>query len=339
MTIGSRIKVARKSNGLSTRKLGEMIGVSATAISKYERDLDVPGSEVLIRLGNALKLSIEYFFRSEPNIISIDLMHFRKHASLPKKEEQQIKASVMEWLERYQQVEDILGIENQNGCDFKYKISNFEDVENAAADIRDKWNLGKAPIKSMMDLFENKGIKVYLIKSSTKFDALTFSLNNCPVIAINASFPGDRQRFSLAHELGHIVLDFSNEIDEEKAAHRFAGAFLVPADAAKEELGPKRISFTIDELAICKKEYGMSMQAWIRRAQDLGIISKDAAVDLYKYFNAKSWRGKEPGEQIPPEIPMRFEQLVYRAYAEALISQSKAAELFGQALPMEPLRV
>lgn len=81
------------------------------------------------------------------------------------------------------------------------------------------------------------------------------------------------------------------------------------------------------------------MQAWIRRAQDLNILSEDAAVDLFKYFNAKGWREKEPGDQLPAEKPSRFEQLVYRAYAEELISQSKCAELLKQPLPLETLSV
>ncbi|MDZ7844749.1 MAG: ImmA/IrrE family metallo-endopeptidase [Anaerolineales bacterium] len=96
------------------------------------------------------------------------------------------------------------------------------------------------------------------------FDALVFWANErIPVIVVKGGIPGDRQRFNLARELGHILLDLSDNVDEEKAAHRFAGAFLVPRQKAIEELGEHRQRLSVQELHILKHKYGLSMQAWI----------------------------------------------------------------------------
>ena len=46
----------------------------------------------------------------------------------------------------------------------------------------------------------------------------------------------------MAHELGHSALDFSPRVDAKEAAHRFAGGFLMPAEALWAMLGNRRTS-------------------------------------------------------------------------------------------------
>ena len=98
-SLGGRIKLARKASGMSLRELAERVGISAMAISKYERGILNPSSVVLIRLANALSVKSEFFFRKAPEDAS--LMLYRKHASLQKKEEDAINAKIQDWLERY----------------------------------------------------------------------------------------------------------------------------------------------------------------------------------------------------------------------------------------------
>ena len=80
MTIGQRIKQARKSNNLSLRDLAVQVEVSPMAISKYERDQDIPSSGVLLHLAEALKVKIDFFLR--PMTMNVQLQAFRKHAAL-----------------------------------------------------------------------------------------------------------------------------------------------------------------------------------------------------------------------------------------------------------------
>jgi len=85
-------------------------------------------------------------------------------------------------------------------------------------------------------------------------------------------------------------------------------------------------------LHLLKHKYGLSMQAWVYRAKDLGILSESSATRLFRQFRQKGWHRLEPGDQIPPEEPKRMKRLVLRALAEDVVSESRAAELLGMPL-------
>ena len=330
MTIGGRIKQARKASNLSLRKLADEIGVSAMAISKYERDQDVPSSGVLLGLSQALKVKVDFFFR--PNTVFVQLQAYRKHAALGVKEQESIQGRIQDWVERYLEVESIFPDEQHAANLLLRKVSSLDEVEAVALELRDRWNLGYDPIENLAQLLEDRGIKVGIITGYDHFDACTFKVEDDPVIVTKAELPGDRQRFNLGHELGHLILDIQGELKPEQAANRFVGAFLVPAKTARFELGAQRTDLNINELYILKQKYGLSMQAWIYRAKDLFIISENTAARLFQQFRVNDWHRQEPGKSYPSETPMRMERLIYRALAEDLISRSRAQELLGKPL-------
>jgi Zn-dependent peptidase ImmA (M78 family) len=326
--LGSRLKLARVRAMLSQRALAKKVGVSAQAISKYERGLDVPSSRVLLRLARALGVKVAFFFR-ETSISSI-VPAYRKKACLKRKEEQAIIAQIQDWLESYLAIEDLYSLEERAHLPV-YDIASMEAIEKAAIHLREQWALGLAPIENLMELLEDKGIKVGLIEGYEGFDGCTFLVNEkIPIIVVRKDLAGDRQRFSLAHELGHLVLNVADNLDKEKAAHRFAGAFLVPEEVVYYELGNKRKSLNLFELHLLKHKYGLSMQGWIYRAKDLKIISEASARQLFTLFHKKGWHKEEPGDQIPPEKPKRMERLILRALEEGIISRAKASELLGK---------
>jgi transcriptional regulator with XRE-family HTH domain len=332
MAIGERIKQARKANYLSQRDLANQAGISAMAISKYERGLDTPSSGVLLRLAQALDISIDFLFR--PQTISVELKAYHKHAVLGIKAQEAIRMRIQEWLERYLEVESFFPGEDQVESPAVRKVRSIDDVEYAALGLRNEWNLGLDPIENLTQVLEDRGIKVGLVSGFDHFDACTFTADGMWVIVSKAGLPGDRQRFDLGHELGHLFLDPAENLDAESASNRFAGALLVPAEAAFFELGPNRTALDIHELYILKHKYGLSMQAWVYRAKDLGIITESAAVSLFKRFRTNGWHRQEPGDPLPSENPQRMERLVYRALAEDLISRSRAQELLGNNVDM-----
>jgi len=182
---------------------------------------------------------------------------------------------------------------------------------------------------------EDKGIKVGFVEADNDFDACTFNAENdgkIVVIITGYNMPGDRQRFSLARELGHLMLEPSGDLDPEKAAYRFAGAFLVPEAIAQFELRDKRQTLGDYELHMLKDKYGLSMQAWICRAKDLGILPEERATAIFRKFKSMGWHLNEPGESLPSERPMRFDRLVMGALAEGIISEKRATELLGKPL-------
>ena len=216
------------------------------------------------------------------------------------------------------------------------KIESYDDIENIADTMRHKWDLGLNPIPDLIDTLESKGIKVVITQydGHKVFNGLSATVNSTPVVVVGQSWPGDRQRFTLAHELGHLVLGgrLVKELNEEKTCHRFAGAFLVPKEKVIEHLGEGHNWLEPQELHSLKHEYGLSMQGWIHRAEDSGILSKTNAGKMWGYFRKHNWKKTEPGMQYPQETTRLFEQRVYRALAEDLISESKAAELLGMSV-------
>ena len=335
MSIGGRIKSARINAGLSQEELGNKLGVTKMAISKYENGAVTPNSGVLIALAKALEVRIEYFFRT--NEIRLSKPVYRAQKALSPKDETKILGKTADWLERYLDVEQIAGSEkplslpDPESC----RVSSLDQIEEVAVRVRKEWNLDLNPIENLMDVLEQHGIKVGVIAAPVKFDALTMKYNDeHPLIIVNKTFPGDRQRLSLAHELGHLVLNLDKGIDEEEAAFRFAGAFLIPKPTAIRELGSKRKMLDFRELYVLKHKYGMSMGALIYRAKNLNIISDAAADRHWVEMRSRKWHVKEPGKQVEPEVPTHFELLLLRAFAEHKISQSRFDELKGDDSPI-----
>jgi Zn-dependent peptidase ImmA (M78 family)/DNA-binding XRE family transcriptional regulator len=335
--IGERLKLARSMARLSQQELAERAGVSKMAISKYEANQMMPGSDVLLKLADALDIRMEFLLRQAPQL-NIQPT-YRKRVRMAAKVKEAIVAEIQEWLERYLAVEaffpdeEIRTYSEPDG--FPYPVASLDDAEQAAEKLRDAWQLGSDPIENLTELLEAHGIKVGLVKGDDDFDACTFCVNDTiPVIAIKQGIPGDRERFSLAHELGHSMLKVAPDVDEEKAANRFAGAFLAPARAVLMELGQTRHSLDPYELLLLKQKYGMSMAAWIYRAKDLGILSENDAQTMWQTFRVRGWHKQEPGEQMETEEPTRLRRLVRRLIAEDVISRSREAELLGERIAL-----
>ena len=128
-----------------------------------------------------------------------------------------------------------------------------------------------------------------------------------------------------------MVLQIASRVDAEKAAHRFAGAFLMPAETLRAEVGAHRRSIGWSELFALKQLFGVSVQALAVRCRDLGIFDKALFQRLYREFSRLGWRSppyREPHPRMGEE-PRRFARLCLRALAEGAISEGKAAELLG----------
>lgn len=344
MGIGERLKMARTMAKKSQRELAEDASVTAMAISKYERDQMMPSSDVLIKLARALGVSASFLL--QPVSVTLGEPCYRAKASLGAKDKQAILAKVSAWLSRYKEVETLFpDIPDFAMPDIDRRVASMDDIERVAEQLRDTWELGLDPINNLVDVLEQRGIKVGLFDADGGFDGLhLWADGTTPVVVTRKSaLPGDRQRFNIAHELGHLMLEREGALappadgrlakrEEDGIFHRFAGAFLVPRAAATAALGQQRHTLDLQELHLLKHTWGISMQAWIHRAQDLGIIPGAEAARLFKLFRTRGWREKEPGEQYPPMHTDRLERLVRRAIAEGVVTPSRAAELLGMSL-------
>jgi Zn-dependent peptidase ImmA (M78 family)/transcriptional regulator with XRE-family HTH domain len=338
--IGERIKRARKAAGLNQRELAELANVSAMAISKYEREENTPSSSVLLALSKALGVRTEYFFRQVD--VNLGEVEYREHDKLPAKEESKVLADVTEQVERWIALEGFMPTPWSTPFELPdnlpEKIASLDDIESLCESLRHAWDLGLNPIPDLIDTLESKGVKVFITRydGHKKFNGLSTVVNGSPLVVVGKHWPGDRQRFTLAHELGHLVLKgrLTKKLEpkEEAACHRFAGAFLAPALMVRKALGEHRTWLEPQELNLLKDEFGLSMGAWTYRAFDLGILRKQTMQSIWRHFRAKGWKEKEPDPQYPQEQPRLFTQMVYRALAEDLFGESKAAELLGMSV-------
>lgn len=335
--IGARLKVARAASGLSLRELAARIGglVTAQAIGKYERNEDMPSSRVLIALAEGLGVTEDYLLSDEELVL--EGIEFRKRVP-SSREEATIEARTIHLLERYLAVEDLLrmrSVDWEKPRSAPHPVNDLHDAEDAARSVRDDWGLGNDPIPKLAELLEERGIKI-LSLDLDDIDGLAAKVRRkdreaARVIVVRKNTWSERKRFNLAHELGHMVIAPGPGVDPEKAAHRFAGAFLMPADAVRAEVGANRSSISVGELVALKGRFGASIQAIAYRCKDLGIISGPAFSQLYRVFTSRGWRSppyEEPAT-IPAEReePKRFERLCYRALAEKVIGEARVAEL------------
>ncbi len=329
-----RLKLARKRSGLSLRDLSSRMDgmVSAQAIGKYERGEMMPSSSVAIALGDALGVSTTYLL--SPSNVSLESVEFRKLASTKAGERALVEATVLDHMDRYLQVEELLGIPSgaweEPAC-VPFPIESIDDAEPAAEAVRNAWNLGGSPIPDMTELLEERGIKVLKLDFPTSVDGLTCRVHrtdgtDVPVVVCSTAKSLERQRFTLAHELGHLVMDIPSGVPEEKACNRFASAFLAPRRELAREVGLRRLDFGVGELVEVKKIFGVSAAALVVRMRDLGIINEATATRIFRGIG-RSWRKEEPCPLERTEMPRRFRRLCLRALAEDEISESKAAEL------------
>jgi Zn-dependent peptidase ImmA (M78 family)/DNA-binding XRE family transcriptional regulator len=321
-----RLRLARKRAGLSMQALAERLSppVTAQAIGKYETGRMMPSSAVLVGLGKALDVSLDFLMGGQ--VTALSGVEFRKHSGTSARDRGQAEALVIESLEDYLAVEEVLDIEQPVDpfADVRAAhVSSALAIEDKARELRELWQLGIDPIPSLTDLLEEKGVKVIVIDLPERFDGLACTVErsggrpSCDAVVISQRSNVERKRFNLAHELAHrVILSVAPDsgLKHERAMHRFAAAFLAPREHLEQEVGAGRQGITWHELIRLKQYYGMSASAMLIRLRDVGLLPEATVSRAFRTF-ARAWRTAEP-EPIADdeglgafEKPRRFERL------------------------------
>lgn len=338
-----RLMTARKMAGLSLQELSNMLGenaVSKQSLSKYEQGKMKPDSTVMIALANALGVSVDYFY-SEPRVkVDLENIEYRKYnTKVSKTEKDAIEERAKSVFERYFELEDLLGIdEKPDYFVFSKCIADVGLAEEAAKDLRARWDLGYDPIPDVVEMLEDKGYKVIEVEAPEGFDGLKATINGAPVIALNKNKRADtdivRKRFTALHELAHHALKFPEEMKEkemENLCHAFSSAVLYPEAMAKRELHKERFHFYEKELVLLKERWGISISAIFSRAKQLEIINDYVFRKFHIGFKKRGYHlpGKEPGRFMSKEIPTRMERLVFLGLAKEVLTINEAAHFAG----------
>lgn len=324
-------------NGLSLQELSDRLdgALSKQALNRLETGEQAPDSAVLSCLCAALHVTLDYFYKDT----SVDLtqIEFRKLKKLPVKEQELVVSTTREYLERYLELENLLGITGRPSFNLKaYKVNDAQDIKVAVEKMRNILKVGNDPIYNCVELLEEHNVKVYSVIADPSFSGMSTTIKDeVAVIVFNdhEDIPKVRKRFTIMHELAHLYLRLNGF--EEKQAERlcdaFAGAMLLPDEKLKAYFGGKRTTVYTKELQFIKKNYGIALSAIMYRAKELSLISES----YHKYFMIRynqSLKRTEKDGYDGREKSDRFIQLLIRGIAQEIISTTKAAALNNMTL-------
>ena len=332
--VGDNIKKHRLLKGLSLRDLGMKMGVSQTAIKKYEDNILKPDGERILKFAQVLGCTVGDLMKDIPDRRVINL-NFRKNKKMSNKKVEMLCQIIDDTLNNYLDVLELNAI--QSDVVKKYDISSIDEVESIASKFRCDNNLNeKIPLVNLCDIIENLGISVIILKNEDnyfkEFDGLSEIVNNVPFICISADKNYYRQRFTLAHELAHLVLNIEEGLDKELVCNKFAGCLLLPKKALEMEFGKKRFSIGEREFEIVRDEYRISWKAIIRRLEECEIITKNYAKIAYIIFNKKELKKENEIAEKLEDVSNKYEQLVLRLLNQEIITKSRFDELMSSCM-------
>jgi Zn-dependent peptidase ImmA (M78 family)/transcriptional regulator with XRE-family HTH domain len=291
------LKLAREAREFTQADLARHAGVTQALVSKIENGLIAqPSDDVVLKLADAVRFPSTFFQQSE-RVVGFPHFHYRKRAKLGAKSLAHIGATINI---RRQHVSKLLR---------SYEIAPAKPIpqidlddsgstpERLAEKMREYWMLPRGPIANVVELIEGAGGIVVLCRFGTNLlDGISFRAEGLPpLFFMNRDVPGDRFRFSLAHELGHMILHTIPTDDQkmEDEAHRFAAALLMPGP----EIKPYLVAPKLSTLARVKAHWKVSIKALIKRAHDLKLITDNQ----YRWLNVQYSKAFKSGEPVPIE--------------------------------------
>ncbi|MFO0851366.1 MAG: XRE family transcriptional regulator [Gemmataceae bacterium] len=301
------VALARESRGMSQAELATRLGVTQGKVSKVEGDMLKLSEADFDRLCRVTEYPPEFFCQTSPiEGFGSACVYHRKRQCLPVKELKVIHATIN--VVRLQLLRLLKAVDvGARNTFYRFDVDEYGSPEEVARITRASWGLPMGPIRNLVNAIENAGgIVVQLPFGTDKLDAVSqWPRNSSPLFFVNRELPVDRWRFSLAHELGHLVMHAAPPPDAEEQADRFASEFLMPAREIESELG----QMTLAKAARLKPVWRVSMQALIRRARDLGRITDRHYRTLFTQIGQEGYRKNEP-VPLAPELPTVLPDLI-----------------------------
>lgn len=306
--IGDRIRRLRSALGLTQAELARQAGVSAATLSMLENGHQELDGNALGSLAEVLDCTTAYL-TSEKTAVPFDRPKLRAYADASQR-------SVDRTL--YDTITAAEAIRSLSLRTLEMRVPNFDGdlnddqaIDRIAADVRALAGLSEAEVvPNVIRAVERLGCVVLPLDGELgKHWGMSLAVGDVAVIRVTRpsndpefDIPGDRQRFTVAHELGHLVLHSgsaqpSTPADAarlEREANRFAAAFLVPGDAVLDDLQTAGGRVTLSVLSQLKQKWGYAIKAFVFRFRDLGVIDDAQARSLYKQISARRWNKEEP---------------------------------------------
>ena len=326
--IGDVILTARRAAGLTQEELAARLGITQAALSRYENDLREPDDEAIAKISEALDVSPEFLthaFRLT-GAIAADA-HMRRQKTTKVSDWKAAEAKLNLYRMRSAFLMRRVPINPAN------HIPTFDPDDMTPADaakmVRAQWRMPIGPVRNLTRWIESAGVIVIEEHLGTKrIDGLSQWASDYPVLLLNADLTNDRKRWTLAHELGHLVLH-SNYFDPdvESQADAFAAEFLMPRHVIEPDLR----DLTPPRLIALKKMWGVSMAAVFEHAYRLGKATSTDRQRFYRNMNARGWRRNEPAaDAIADETPELARNIGQTLLNTAGLSRDEVARLTGR---------
>lgn len=300
MNRGLKIRQARESRGYSQAELARLTGMPQAALSRLENQEKV-SDEIIAQMSEVLDYPKAFFDKEPFKASEVSSMHYRKRASMKVKDLMKFDHRISAIAQAIDALLDAVEIPDFDIPAMAPSLTMRPD--EIAFKIRQFLDLGLEPLARIVHVLERHGIIVYFIRleegASEKLDGLTINTpKGYPLIIINDAFPNDRKRFTLAHEMGHLVMHTRivesavvSDDDKEDEANQFAAEFLMPRVCCAKEF----YDLKLRDLPFLKRRWLVSKHAIIHHAQEMQCITPQTA---QYYYITLSRNGESKNETV-----------------------------------------
>ena len=311
MIYGERLRQMRELHRLTQSDLASQVpDLTQPRLSRLEKNLASPEAELVEMLAGTLGVRGDFFRREPAPGLLGHSPQFRSRSRLTAS----AKASALQWarlvLEEYDRLQE-------RARRLPVALAPQPEATPAEAATYARSRLGFSPSEPLPYLvlaLERAGVTVLgLPYEADALDAFCAWRGGAPVVAVLAGAPGDRLRFSVAHELGHLLLHTARQPHNElveREADEFAAELLTPRHAIAPALPANP---TLGRLTMLKTQWGVSLRSLVRRAREVGVIDQQRSTSLHRQLSARGWSRVEPG-YVPVEKPRAFRKLAEISY-------------------------
>lgn len=332
--LGRNIKKYRMLSDLSLRQMAEHLDVSHQTIKKYEDEKLMPSSQRLIEIAKLLNVNIGDLLNTY-SVPKLKFENFRKQSKLSKTKEKGLYMLISDEIAKYIEILDLANeMYSFDKTKWSFDVNSINDIESIAIKVRKILGVSdECALDNLTDKLEDNNFLILEIDYEEKFDGFCEYVDNLAFIILSSK-GYERNRFTLAHELAHLILKFEEKLNDKEIEHYcdyFASCLLMPKVAMKKELEFRNNSITrnvsINEIILIAKEYKVSLNAVIMRLNDLGIIDDYKKRNLFILLSKNGLKTKQL--KLVDEHPSRKEKIIFRLEAEKIISTDEVIKYLG----------
>lgn len=320
------LTLARETRGWTQTQLATATDTVQPVVSRHESGIVPMTPKDVSGYSEALEFEPDLFVQTQPILrLGSTFLFNRKRAQVPVKIQRRIQAEIN--IQRMQIGRLLNSAERQ--ADYSFPTVAIDEFrgrpESVATYLREFWRVPRGPISNLTELVEHFGGMVIVMDFETTLIDAThiWEPGLPPLFFINSVIPGDRYRFTLAHEVGHAVMHHVKLTDDpETDANRFASQFLMPRKDIQRDLSGLKMQVAIQ----LKRVWGTSIQSLIRRAKDLNQITQSTYRHMMTALSAGGYRMEEP-MPIPHETPTAFTKLIELHRTELRFDDSEMRRL------------